>query len=179
MKLLVTFDFPPERGGIQRYLGDIVVHTFTSDDLVIAAGACRRHAVEEHGFPCRIIRTGKRLSKLNRKLLLPSMALQVWRLAATRRESLTVHAGNVYAALAPWLISFLVPVRYHVYCYGTELLPLTRPHSLPPGKNRGSDQKTFDDASLLISVFSSQRLVRSGSICSGRWDVVHFAGPQW
>ena len=49
----------------------------------------------------------------------------------------------------------------------------------PPGKNRGSDQKTFDDASLLISVFSSQRLVRSGSICSGRWDVVHFAGPQW
>jgi glycosyltransferase involved in cell wall biosynthesis len=41
-----------------------------------------------------------------------------------------IFSGNIYAAIVPWMISFIVPINYHVYCYGTELFPLKNPHSI-------------------------------------------------
>ena len=38
MKLLITLDFPPEIGGIQKYLFGIVQYCYNENDLVYVAG---------------------------------------------------------------------------------------------------------------------------------------------
>ncbi|MBN1575460.1 MAG: glycosyltransferase [Chitinispirillaceae bacterium] len=130
MNVLVTLDFPPETGGIQRYLADIVVHTFTDEDLVITGGGCRRHAGDENRYPCRVIRVPQPFLFVNKKLLLLPMFFLLWYQVVRRWPHVKVFAGNIYAALVPGLISFGCPLRYHVYCYGTELFPLRKKHSL-------------------------------------------------
>jgi len=58
MTVLVTLDFPPEKGGIQRYLHEIVVHTFTADDTVITGKGVARYRQGDTRYPCRIERLG-------------------------------------------------------------------------------------------------------------------------
>jgi glycosyltransferase involved in cell wall biosynthesis len=41
-------------------------------------------------------------------------------------QSADIECGNVYAAIAPWLLSHFVPLRYRAYTYGGELLALRR-----------------------------------------------------
>lgn len=130
MKLLITLDFPPEKGGIQRYLSDIVLHTFTADDLVISGGAFFRNKERQPVYPCRIIRLGPCLPGINKKALLLPMLFVLFYYIIRRNGHVIVHAGNIYAALLPGCISHIIPVRYHVYCYGTELLPLNKKYSL-------------------------------------------------
>jgi glycosyltransferase involved in cell wall biosynthesis len=42
----------------------------------------------------------------------------------------TIVAGNIYPAIVASLLSFFLPLQFEVYCYGTELLPLTRSNPL-------------------------------------------------
>ncbi|MBN1306904.1 MAG: glycosyltransferase family 4 protein [Chitinispirillaceae bacterium] len=130
MNVLVTLDFPPETGGIQRYLADIVAHTFTAEDLVITGGRCRRQRDDEHRYPCRIIRVPHLFLFVNKKIQLLQMLVLLWYQVVRRWPQVTVFAGNIYAALVPALISLGRPLRYHIYCYGTELLPLKKKCSL-------------------------------------------------
>lgn len=129
MRLLITLDFPPEKGGIQRYLSDIVIHTFCAEDLVITGGSVYRHDGNDRIYPCRILRIGAWLTFVNKKLfLLPMVFLLLYHLVRHFRH-LIIYAGNIYTALVPGFISYVIPVHYCVYCYGTELLPLKKKRS--------------------------------------------------
>ena len=115
MKVLVTLDFPPETGGIQRYLHNIVVHTFSEGDLVVAGKGGNPVFPHDEKYPCRIIRTKFPGDAINKKILLIPL---LWRMVRLVRETgtCTVFAGNVYAALVPWLISMIASVKYRVFC---------------------------------------------------------------
>ncbi len=129
MRLLITLDFPPEKGGIQRYLSDIVVHTYTKEDLVISGDTTCRSEKDERIYPCRIIRVARLIPLVNKKMLLiPILFIFLYQII--RNRNLSIFAGNIYAAFLPCCISFFIPVRYCLYCYGTELLPLKKKNSL-------------------------------------------------
>ena len=122
MNLLITLDFPPETGGIQRYLHDIVMHTFSGEDVVITGGSRARSVENDRLYPCRIVRVGFPFARINKKIILIPIVLHVL-FYIVKVRNLRIVAGNVYGALVPWAVSRLMPVRYQVYCYGTELLP--------------------------------------------------------
>lgn len=128
MKLLITLDFPPELGGIQRYLHDIVINTFSNEDIVLVGGTSCSSTRNDAVYPCRIIRRSLPLNGLDKKtslvLLIPHLLLIL-----IKRKQMTVFAGNIYAAFAPWILSFVFPLNYHIYCYGTELFPMKRRHT--------------------------------------------------
>jgi len=129
VKILVTLDFPPARGGIQRYLYDRVSHGFGRGDLVIAAGSSGREPIAGR-LPCRVVRAGGPGVRLNVKLALPSVARLLRREVVSGARSCTVECGNVFAALgAAWGLRG-TGIRYRVYAYGTELLPLQKSRSL-------------------------------------------------
>jgi glycosyltransferase involved in cell wall biosynthesis len=120
MKLLITLDFPPEHGGIQRHLAGIVAHTFTKEDAVFVG--CRRALTgEPQVFPCAVTYLSTPLSRLNKKWSLVPLFVRSMTTRRRRGESLAIECGNVYAGLVAWLMSLILPVRYLVYAHGTEL----------------------------------------------------------
>jgi len=123
MRLLITLDFPPERGGIQRHLGGIVAHTFGKDDVVLV-GCSRVPRVQRKAppdFPCTVTYVTFVFSPWNKKWsLIPLLFRCVW-LRLRQGPSLSLECGNVYAAVVPWLVSFVLPVRYCLYAHGTEI----------------------------------------------------------
>ncbi|MBN1758693.1 MAG: glycosyltransferase family 4 protein [Chitinispirillaceae bacterium] len=123
MKILFTLDFPPEKGGIQRYLHDIVRHTFSEDDLVITGRGERNSDKNDRQYPCRILRLAFPGEMINKKILLLPMFLRMVRYGNGNNDC-RILAGNVYAAMVPWLLSIFTIVKYRVFCYGTELLPI-------------------------------------------------------
>ncbi|KMQ52004.1 Glycosyl transferase [Chitinispirillum alkaliphilum] len=126
MKIMVTLDFAPERGGIQNYLGEIVRHTFSSSDMVFV-GAAGKVDQTEQNFPCPIRYFSTFLSKWNKKLSLISMLTPLFlTLRSKRDKKINIECGNVYAAVAPYLLSFFFDVNYSVYSYGTELIALRK-----------------------------------------------------
>ncbi|MFP4165149.1 MAG: glycosyltransferase family 4 protein [Chitinispirillaceae bacterium] len=127
-RLLVTLDFPPEKGGIQHYLEQIVRHTFDSGDLVLVG--CSRPVEVPDAFPCGVTYICTSLSFLNKKFsILPLFWKTGW--CIKKENDSIVECGNVYAALVPFLLSFLMQVHYNVYTYGTELKALDRKGILP------------------------------------------------
>jgi glycosyltransferase involved in cell wall biosynthesis len=125
MRLLLTLDFPPERGGIQRYLSGIVAHTFTKDDAVLV-GCGRIPWSKTTGFPCPVTHVSTVLSRWNKKWSLFPLLLRCLKIRQRQGETLVIDCGNAYAGIVAWLISLFMPVRYCVYAYGSELLGLHR-----------------------------------------------------
>jgi phosphatidyl-myo-inositol dimannoside synthase len=123
MKLLITLDFPPEKGGIQRYLHTIVQHTYSQEDMVIAG--CGR-VPQEATLDCRANVEYVRawLSGINKKWSLAAIAWRFFFLRLSKGASLSVECGNVYAGSVPWLFSFFMKTDYSVYTHGTEVLGL-------------------------------------------------------
>jgi len=120
-KILVTLDFPPSRGGIQRYLDDIVRHTFTEYDLVIAPGP--GDAADTTRHTCRIVRVPAFPRYIPDKLLLLPMAIRLFlELQRKGGGQTVVFAGNIFAALAVRLCALLTPVTWCCFTYGTELM---------------------------------------------------------
>lgn len=127
MKLLVTLDFPPEIGGIQRYLFDIVRFTFSSDDRVLAGCSCSRTpriSYEEVQAKIRWVSTP--CSVFNKKISCVPLFLHFIKLLRDAPDAYEITCGNVYAAVVPWIASFFMPVRYAVYTHGTEILFLRK-----------------------------------------------------
>jgi phosphatidyl-myo-inositol dimannoside synthase len=124
MKLLLTLDFPPEKGGIQRYLSGIVRHTFTASDLVLV-GCGRIEPTYAPVGPATILRVTTPFSQWNKKFSCIPLFCRFIALKITRRDSMEVLCGNVYAASVAWVASlFFKNITYGVYTYGTELLKL-------------------------------------------------------
>jgi phosphatidyl-myo-inositol dimannoside synthase len=125
MKLLVTLDFPPEIGGIQRYLFDIVRFTFSSQDRVLA-GCSRKPLMSYRKLHGNIKWVCTPLSFFNKKFSCIPMFFQFMAMVGNAKNTPEIACGNVYAGLIPWLASFFRPVRYAVYTYGTEILFLQK-----------------------------------------------------
>lgn len=124
MRLLLTLDFPPDKGGIQRYLGDIVCNTFTDSDRVFAGVS--RKSDEKVCYPCEVRYFYSAAAKLNRKFLLIKMLIPLFKLLGEKDKEITVESGNLSAAVAPFLVSFVRRCNYYIYTYGTELVGLDK-----------------------------------------------------
>lgn len=130
MNILVTLDFPPEIGGIQRYLHDIVSHTYTQSDIVFAG--VRHKPSEDIAFRyrCGIRYTGFPFSFLNKKLSLVSLGVQLFPICLKHHSSAILYAGNIYPGILSWMLSQITGIRYRIYTYGSELLVLKKHRSL-------------------------------------------------
>jgi Glycosyltransferase len=125
MKILLTLDFPPEIGGIQRYLFDIVRHTYGHEDLVLAG--CGRPTTDVGmEISARVAWLSTPLSRWNKKISLFPMLWKYVACVFAKSELFEVECGNVYAAVVPWITGFFTGISYSVYAHGTELLFLRK-----------------------------------------------------
>lgn len=125
MKILLTLDFPPEQGGIQRYLYNMVKYCYDMSDRVLV-GSSIRPAERPIGLPCSVEYYSNWFSKRNKKISLLNLIAVLLVNLVKYKQKATVEAGNIYAAIPVFLISLFWPVKYNVYCYGKEILPLVK-----------------------------------------------------
>ena len=125
MKILFTLDFPPEHGGIQRYLFNIVKHTFTEEDHVIVGNSNTQTAYVNY-LPCTVEYVSIPFSRLNKKFSLLPITLSLIRKYLFSKTQPDIYAGNVFAAVPLYLVSLFKPVSFSVYCHGKELLLLKK-----------------------------------------------------
>jgi phosphatidylinositol alpha-1,6-mannosyltransferase len=144
MKLLVTLDFPPEKGGIQRYLHGIVAHTYGAGDRVIA-GCSRIPARADCGCAAQVAYVSTPLSRINKKFSLFPLLRRCLIIRLSSGKGLAIECGNVYAGLVTWLLSFFMPMSYAVYTYGTEV--------------RDAAKKTLKQRLLLSVLRRASRLI--------------------
>jgi glycosyltransferase involved in cell wall biosynthesis len=121
MKLLITLDFPPEIGGIQRYLFDIVRYTFSSNDIVLA-GCVRKPGHSYKELQAKVTWVSSPISFLNKKWSCVPLFLHFLKLIFSKKNIKEISCGNVYAGIVPWAASFFIRLRYTVYTHGTEIL---------------------------------------------------------
>lgn len=123
MKILMTLDFPPEQGGIQRYLYNVVKYCYDSSDRVLVGSSIR---IDEApvGLPCSIEYYSNRFSKNNKKMSLLNLFAVLLTNLLKSKNIILVEAGNIYAAIPVFLVSLFWPVKYNVYCHGKEIIPL-------------------------------------------------------
>jgi hypothetical protein len=121
MKLLVTIDFPPEYGGIQKYLHNITRYSYSSDDLVIV-GCSSMPRSTDNTLSCKVLYVSAFFSSLNKKFSLIPLFTKLALILREKKGNISIEAGNIYAALVPFLLSFIKPIEYSVYCYGKENL---------------------------------------------------------
>ncbi|MBD3421125.1 MAG: glycosyltransferase [Chitinivibrionales bacterium] len=125
MKLLLTIDFPPEYGGMQKYLAAIVKHTFAPGDRVLAGAARSHHQWQfETGAVVEYVSTP--LSLFNKKLSLIPLLIRAYCLAAGSPE-VELECGNIWAGCVGRLLSPATRRPYRVFTYATELVALRRP----------------------------------------------------
>jgi phosphatidylinositol alpha-1,6-mannosyltransferase len=125
VKLLMTLDFPPENGGIQRYLHDIVRFRYGPEDLVVV-GCLPALAAHNDDLKTPVRRVATVFRARNKKLSLIGMATTLLAVWVRHRRGLLVECGNVYAGIPAWLFSRVTGQPYLVYTYGTELVALRR-----------------------------------------------------
>jgi|WetSurMetagenome_2_1015567.scaffolds.fasta_scaffold00479_2 phosphatidyl-myo-inositol dimannoside synthase len=125
MRVLLTLDFPPERGGIQRYLHGIVAHAFSRGDIVLVGCAHGRGRATD-GAGVEIERLTTPLSRFGKKWSLIPMAIRLVSLRTKAAGRLDIECGNAYAALVPWALGRFVRMNYSVYVYGTEAMHLDK-----------------------------------------------------
>ena len=121
MKLLLTLDFLPVRGGIQRYLYDIVKYEYAAGDRVIVGSSLRGDPVDAALAPVPVQRCGWVLARMHSKLPLLALFFSSLISIRSRRPDL-IEAGNIYAGIVAWLLYRVIGTPYGVYTYGGELL---------------------------------------------------------
>ncbi|MBD3322168.1 MAG: glycosyltransferase [Chitinivibrionales bacterium] len=120
MKILVTLDFPPEKGGIQRHLFEIVRHTYSHNDYVLAGCSHPPRQIPDE-IECRLQYISFPLVPLPKKAAIIPMLYHMYRLLKISRRQPDIECGNCYAGFVPWLLSFFVPLKYMLYIHGTDL----------------------------------------------------------
>lgn len=122
---MVTLDFPPHIGGIQKYLYGIVCNTYTKQDVVYVYGI--NNATKNHTTAngTKVFYRHVFFDSLNRKLSLVLFLIPYLYLCI-RKKTAVIECGNVYSAFIPWLFFPVTKKKYHVYTYGTELVSLKK-----------------------------------------------------
>jgi phosphatidyl-myo-inositol dimannoside synthase len=125
MRILLTLDFPPEKGGIQTYLSGIVRHRYGCDDVVLV-GATNDAISDRIEYPCTVKWvTFPFVAKKNKKWsLIPLAFFYLHLLIKYRHDDITIECGTIYCAMIPWFFSCIFSNPYNVYTYGTELIAL-------------------------------------------------------
>lgn len=122
MRILLTLDFPPDHGGIQRYLHDIVRFRYRKGDRVLVASRHGRDAVDERLRATVVRLVPPSIGSFN------AMGIAVLTIGLLRTRYTgsvpVVECGNVYAGVAGLIGWLLRRQPYVVYTYGTELLGL-------------------------------------------------------
>lgn len=123
MKLLITLDFPPQIGGIQKYLFSIVTYQYNKNDYVFASGI--RCSPENYPRVEPALRFFTSIfDGIYRKCSLFKLVIPYFHLCGKHKGCLSVECGNIYAAIIPWMLSAVTGQRYNIYTYGSELLSL-------------------------------------------------------
>lgn len=130
MNILVTLDFPPETGGIQQYLHDIVNHTFTAEDAVFVGTNRSIHKQRCNNYPCPVTYVSLPFLFINKKLSLLLLMKKLLLFCHKNRSSATLYAGNIYAAIVTWVLNLSTGIPFRIYTYGSELLTLQKRYSL-------------------------------------------------
>lgn len=123
MKILLTLDFLPEHGGIQRYLYNLVKYSYDKSDRVLV-GSSIKIDKKPVGLPCLVKYYSNRFSKKNKKVSLLNLFAALLINLIKNKRNVIVEAGNIYAAIPVFLVSLIWPVKYNVYCHGKEIMPL-------------------------------------------------------
>ncbi len=123
MKILLTLDFYPEQGGIQRYLYNLVKYNYDKSDRVLVGTSIKKDK-KPLGLPCPVEYYSNRFSKKNKKLSLFNLFAALLINLIKHKRNIHVDAGNIYAAIPVLLVSLFWPVKYNVYCYGKEIMSL-------------------------------------------------------
>jgi glycosyltransferase involved in cell wall biosynthesis len=177
MKILVTLDFPPEIGGIQRYLFDIVRHTYGHEDLVLAG--CRRPISGECvEAGARVAWLSTPFSRWNKKISLLPLLWKYVEYVFPKSELFDVECGNVYAAIVPWIARFITGINYSVYTHGTELLFL-RKASVRGSLLRkilGKSQKILANSAYTAALVKEAGFLNEISIVSPKIDLPRKSG---
>ncbi len=121
MKLLITLDFPPGIGGIQRYLYNIVRFYYIENDSVFVAGI-QPESGKHHEIKAKVKHFSLPFYFFNRKIALLLLIFPYISLCRRSRGNLTVECGNLYAAFIPWMLFSITHQSYHIYTHGTELI---------------------------------------------------------
>lgn len=125
MKTMVTLDFPPEHGGIQNYLYNIVKHTFGVNDNV-AVGYSQKHDFHDPNINCKVTFFSVLPSIINKKFSLIPLTFFLLKNIKKNHGNTVIECGNIYAAIAPFALSFILNVNYTIFCHGKELLILRK-----------------------------------------------------
>ncbi len=126
--ILITTDFPPERGGIQRCLGD-VYGKFPEESLIVIApdteGAKEFDSVQKY----KIKRTGRLFRLRNKKLrnlifLISSFFLLIfettkWKLRGRR---VIVHSGHILSGIPALIVKKILGIPYIQWTYAIEIM---------------------------------------------------------
>jgi glycosyltransferase involved in cell wall biosynthesis len=127
VKLLITLDFPPGIGGIQKYLFSIVKYCYTENDRVFVGGIKGKNCDNNQSdISAKVKYFYTPLSRINSKLSLISMIFSYICLSKRYKNELNVECGNIYAAIIPWICSGVTKQQYSIYTYGTELIALNK-----------------------------------------------------
>lgn len=125
MKMLITLDFPPEKGGIQTYLRNIVFYSYGKEDIVLVGAGGKQSASAVH-LKTRVRYYKTPFSFLNKKVSLLALVVPYIWYCNKNKSSLLVECGNVYAAVVPWIVRRVTRQPYSIYTYGTELVALRK-----------------------------------------------------
>lgn len=123
MRILLTLDFPPEQGGIQRYLYNMVKYSYDMNDRVLVGSSVKADE-EASGLPCSVEYYSNRFSKKNKKVSLLNLFVALTIHLIKHKKDTIVEAGNIYAAIPVFLVSLFWPVKYNVCCHGKEIIPI-------------------------------------------------------
>ncbi|MBT3583723.1 MAG: glycosyltransferase family 4 protein [Halobacteriovoraceae bacterium] len=114
--LIVTFNFPPESGGIETLLYQ-TTKRLNGEKVVLALDSKGARAFDqEQEFEIYRLACRFKNSILRSLFLLPTFFKLI-----KKYQIKNIHCANIYSALVPFLASFIAPVNYSVWAHGMEI----------------------------------------------------------
>lgn len=126
MRLLLTLDFPPEKGGIQKYLYNIVRFQYGNNDHLLICSSPKYKYETFSELNCVVSRITSPLAQLYKKIMILWLIFPYLKICRKFKGSLVVECGNVYSAIIPWFLFRITGQAYRVYTYGTEIVALRK-----------------------------------------------------
>jgi phosphatidylinositol alpha-1,6-mannosyltransferase len=115
--LLLTIDFPPARGGVQRLLGTLAIELGRTWQVTVVTPAATGDGVWDRRQPCAVVRSRPWRWRTTGLAALQSRAL----VEALRRRPHVILCGHVLLGPVCRLVSALLGVPYVVLAYAYEI----------------------------------------------------------
>jgi len=132
LHILLTPDFPPERGGIQRCLSD-VYETFLENSLLVIAPYVKGAKEFDRNQRYRIKRTGRFLLFRNKRMrnlifIISAFFLLVfeWIRCSLKGKKMVIHSGHILSGIPALFIKKIFGVPYIQWTYAIEVMDKRR-----------------------------------------------------